>query len=78
MTIAILLGVLLFLFACNTPIMIAVGTAAFAALFIKGGINPMVAIQRIYAGADSFPLLAVPLFMVAGHLMSALPDRKST
>ncbi|MFI3271475.1 MAG: TRAP transporter large permease [Pseudomonadota bacterium] len=71
MTTAILLGVLLMLFALNTPIMIAVGTAAFAALLIKGGINPMVAIQRIYAGADSFPLLAVPLFLVAGQFMSA-------
>lgn len=71
MTTAVLLGLVLFLFICNTPIMIAVGTAAFVALMVKGGMTPMVTIQRIYAGADSFPLLAVPLFMVAGQLMSA-------
>lgn len=71
MTDIILFSVLGVLFAFNAPIMIAVGASALAALLWKGGIDPMVAVQRIYAGADSFPLLAVPLFMVAGQLMGA-------
>lgn len=71
MTALVLFGMLGLLFACNAPIMLAVGASAFAALLIKGGMDPMVAVQRLYAGADSFPLLAVPLFMTAGQLMSA-------
>lgn len=71
MTSLVLFGLLGLLFACNAPIMLAVGASAFAALLVKGGMDPMVAVQRLYAGADSFPLLAVPLFMTAGQLMSA-------
>lgn len=58
------------LFACNAPIALAVGGSALAALLWKGGMDPAVAVQRLYAGADSFPLLAVPLFLMAGHFMS--------
>lgn len=71
MTSVILFTLLAVLFAFNAPIMLAVGASAFAALLWKGGMDPMVAVQRLYAGADSFPLLAVPLFMAAGQLMSA-------
>lgn len=72
----ILFGGMVLLFALNAPVAVALGGAAFAAVLAKGlsmpaGLEPMLAVQRLYAGADSFPLLAVPLFMLAGELMSA-------
>lgn len=67
----VLFGVLLLLFCCNAPIAIAVGVAALAGLFVHGGMSPMLIVQRLYAGADSFPLMAVPLFMIAGQLMGS-------
>lgn len=62
---------LLVLFALNTPIAIAVAASAMGAILLQGDLNPMLAMQRLYAGADSFPLMAVPLFILAGNLMGA-------
>jgi C4-dicarboxylate transporter DctM subunit len=45
-----------------------VGTAALA--FVLGEELPLVIIpQQIVAGMDSFPMLAVPLFILAGFIM---------
>lgn len=54
----------------NMPIAFTLGVAAFLFLWIDGG--PLVsAPQRLVAGIDSFPLLAVPAFIVAGEVMNA-------
>jgi tripartite ATP-independent transporter DctM subunit len=68
---AVLLVTLFFLFLINTPIALAIGLASLAALLVQGDFSLMMVIQRLYAGTDSFPLLAVPLFMLAGALMEA-------
>ncbi len=60
---------LLLLFALNAPIAVAVGAAASFALWLQGDFSLMLVVQRMYGGADSFPLMAVPLFMIAGLLM---------
>lgn len=67
----VLFGLLVLLFALNTPIAVAVGVSAVAAFILQGDMNLMLVTQRMYAGADSFPLMAVPLFMIAGNLMGA-------
>jgi tripartite ATP-independent transporter DctM subunit len=67
----ILLPLLLLLFLLDTPIAIAIGVAAIAAIALQGEFPMMMAIQRLFAGADSFNLLAVPLFMYAGIIMEA-------
>lgn len=59
------------LFAVNTPIGIAIGAASLGGFLIKGEFPLLMVIQRLYAGVDSFPLMAVPLFMLAGSLMEA-------
>jgi tripartite ATP-independent transporter DctM subunit len=41
------------------------------AFFVQGDFPLVMVIQRLYAGTDSFPLMAVPLFMFAGVLMEA-------
>jgi C4-dicarboxylate transporter DctM subunit len=69
--IEILLISLIFLFAINTPIAIAIGAASILTIFIHGEFSLMMVIQRMFGGADSFHLLAVPLFMFTGIIMEA-------
>jgi tripartite ATP-independent transporter DctM subunit len=66
-----LLGFLLLLFAMGAPMAIAAGVASLVAFLLKGDFSLMMVIQRLYAGTDSFPLMAVPLFVLAGILMEA-------
>lgn len=66
-----LFALLLVLFLLNTPIALAIGIASLGALWLHGDFPLMMVIQRLYAGVDSFPLMAVPLFMAAGVLMEA-------
>ncbi len=67
----ILLISLVILFLLNTPIAIAIGVAALTALFFQSDFSMMIVIQRLLGGADSFHLMAVPLFMFAGVIMAA-------
>ena len=67
---AILLVVLVALMALRVPVSIAIGTAVVIALLI--GDFPLDVIPRLMIdGLDSFPLLAVPFFVLAGNLMNA-------
>ncbi len=67
----LLVIVLLALIATGAPIAVAIGAASCLAFFLPDSVSPMVAVQRMYGGADSFPLMAVPLFLFAGSLMEA-------
>lgn len=53
----------------TTPVAFAIGVAATLGLFIADAAPLLVVPQRIFAGADSFVLLAIPLFILAGALM---------
>jgi C4-dicarboxylate transporter DctM subunit len=65
-----LIGTLLFCFILNVPIGFALGIAT-AASMVLGGSNMALALipQRMVAGVNSFPLLAIPFFMMAGAVM---------
>jgi tripartite ATP-independent transporter DctM subunit len=65
----ILLFSLLFLFCINAPIAIAIGAASTLAILIQGHFPMMMVAQRMFSGTNSFPLMAVPLFMYAGAIM---------
>ena len=54
----------------GVPIAFAMVIAAIAAILVQGSIDPMVAVQNMFAGIDSFPLLAIPFFILAAELMS--------
>ncbi|MBW2592742.1 MAG: TRAP transporter large permease [Deltaproteobacteria bacterium] len=71
MTTEILIVSLLFLFAINTPIAIAIGVASVLGILIQGDFSLMMVIQRMFGGTDSFHLMAVPLFMFTGTIMEA-------
>lgn len=55
----------------GVPVAFTMGIAGLAAVFIDGSLNPLVATQRMFAGIDSFPLMAVPFFILASELMTA-------
>ena len=71
MTAEVLLISLLVLFAINTPIAIAIGVASVLGIVVQGDFNPMMLVQRMFGGTDSFHLMAVPLFMFTGTIMEA-------
>ena len=69
MSSSLLLAVLLTLFLINMPIAIAIALSSIMLIGFFSDFDLMVVIQRMFGGADSFHLMAVPLFMYAGLLM---------
>ncbi|OCW58392.1 TRAP transporter large permease [Hoeflea olei] len=55
----------------GVPVAFTMGIAGMVAVFLDGSLNPLVATQRMFAGIDSFPLMAVPFFILASELMTA-------
>ena len=68
----LMLSALLVLLALGTPVAFAI-TISAAVYIVSGysGVAPVVLPQRIASGADSFILLAVPFFILAGELMNS-------
>src|SRR3954471_8391607 len=58
------------LMVSGVPVAIAMALASLAYVMISGNIPDFVVIHRMYGGVDSFPLLAVPFFIMAGNLMN--------
>lgn len=53
----------------TAPVAFAIGVSAALGLLLAGTTPLLVVPQRIFAGADSFVLLAIPLFVLAGAFM---------
>ena len=58
------------LLTVGLPIFVALLLAVFIGLHVENGTPLMLIIQRLFSGLDSFPLMAIPLFILAGNLMS--------
>lgn len=71
MTILIFLGVLLLCITINMPIAYAILLSSIALMFHMDLFNAQIVAQNLISGADSFPLMAVPFFMLAGEIMNA-------
>jgi tripartite ATP-independent transporter DctM subunit len=73
-----LISILFFVFMfIGAPVAFAIGISGFV-FFLTDGAMPMsIAVQKIATMSQSFPLLAVPFFVFAGHLMneSGITDR---
>ncbi|AXV17614.1 C4-dicarboxylate ABC transporter permease (plasmid) [Neorhizobium sp. SOG26] len=65
----VLLSVFVLLILIDAPIMIALALSSIAYLLVADAIPVIVVAQRMVAGIDSFTLLAIPLFLLAGVLM---------
>lgn len=71
MTIAIFLGSLLGGISLGLPIAFALLASALALMIFLGFFDSQILAQNLINGADSFTLLAIPFFLVAGEVMSA-------
>ena len=54
----------------GVPVAIAMAGASLVYIWFSGSLPPFVVIHRMVSGIDSFPLLAVPFFILAGNLMN--------
>ena len=70
MTVTIFIGSLLLAMALGMPIAFSLLVSGAALMMYLGTFDPQILTQNLVAGADSFPLLAVPFFMLAGELMN--------
>jgi tripartite ATP-independent transporter DctM subunit len=59
------------LVALSTPISIALGITSIVMVLTQTDLKLMVVAQRMFTGIDSFPLMAIPFFILSGHLMNA-------
>ncbi|MGB7540754.1 MAG: TRAP transporter large permease [Burkholderiales bacterium] len=72
MTILLLFGCVLALVLLNIPIAVALGVVAVTALLVTQGPGSLPNLPLvIYNGATNFPLIAIPLFILAGSIMNA-------
>lgn len=69
MGILLLFGSLALLLAFSVPIGFALGASSLLYLIVEQGTPVVAAMQRVVAAADSFTLLALPLFIISGNLM---------
>lgn len=58
------------LIAIGAPIAFAMFIAGLAAVAMLPGMTPLVVVQNLFSGLDSFPLLAIPFFILAAELMT--------
>lgn len=64
-----LFGIFFVLLFIGVPIGYAIGIATVITIAVFTPLSPMIIAQNAIAGVDSFPLLAIPFFMLAGNLM---------
>ncbi|WP_312159456.1 TRAP transporter large permease [Oscillibacter sp.] len=70
MNIALLFGVFFVLVMLSVPIGVSLGVATSLTLVLTSNIGPIMVAQKAFTGLDSFTLIAIPFFMLAGNLMA--------
>ena len=66
----ILIGSFLVLMILGVPVAISMAVASLLYILATGMVPDVIVAQRMIAGVESFPLLAVPFFILAGNLMN--------
>jgi TRAP-type C4-dicarboxylate transport system permease large subunit len=66
----LLIGSFLLLMLVGAPVAVSMATASLLYLVFHNVAPDIIAAQRMIAGVESFPLLAVPFFIFAGNLMN--------
>lgn len=67
LTLTLLFCALMFL---GLPVSLAIGIAGISFFVLSGTVPVSIAVQQIATQSQSFPLLAVPFFVLAGHMMN--------
>lgn len=65
----LLFGIFILLLLLGVPIAFSVALAGIAVL-VSGDVSLMMIAQKMFASTNSFPLIAVPFFILAGDLLS--------
>ncbi len=68
-SVILLLSVCVYL-AIGVPVAFALGLSTVTALLVSGSFPMLVLLKETFTGVDSFPLMAVPFFILAAELMS--------
>ncbi|TDT99579.1 MULTISPECIES: TRAP transporter large permease [Azorhizobium] len=66
----LLIGAFLALMLFGVPVAISMAVSSLLYIAVSGTVPDVVVAQRMIAGVESFPLLAVPFFILAGNLMN--------
>jgi tripartite ATP-independent transporter DctM subunit len=66
----VLIGSFFLAVALGIPISVSIGLSAVLYILLYGSVSLAVIAQQMTLGIDSFPLLAIPLFLLAGMVMS--------
>jgi C4-dicarboxylate transporter, DctM subunit len=69
MTVGLLFGTLFICLLIGVPIAISLGVSALVAIYFGSTLPLDIITQKAFTSLDSFPLLAIPFFMLAGILM---------
>ena len=65
----ILIAVFILLLVMNVPIAVSIALATFVAILVEGSDPSIVVAAKMANGVNSFALLAIPFFILSGHLM---------
>jgi tripartite ATP-independent transporter DctM subunit len=63
--------VFLFTLILGIPVAVCLGMSAFFAILFAGDLSLRMIPERMLSSVNSFPLMAIPLFMIAGDLMDS-------
>jgi TRAP-type C4-dicarboxylate transport system permease large subunit len=66
----LLIGSFLGLMLIGLPVALAMMVSSLLYILVSGSVPDVILAQRVIAGVESFPLLAVPFFILAGNLMN--------
>lgn len=67
----VFLGSLVGAIGIGIPICFALMLSAVSLMLLMGNLDAQILAQRLVNGADSYPLMAIPFFLLAGELMNA-------
>lgn len=70
MELLILIAALFALLGVGVPVAVALGASSLLYV-VRNGLPDVVVIHNMVGGLDSFPLIAIPFFILAGHLINA-------
>ena len=66
----VLIGAFLVLMIIGVPIAVSMAAASILYIVVYDVVPDVIVAQRMIAGVESFPLIAVPFFILAGNLMN--------
>ncbi|ALM52383.1 TRAP transporter large permease [Halomonas huangheensis] len=67
---SLLFAMLFTMLVCGVPIAISLAGSCLIYVVLTGRVPDVVVVHRMVNGIDSFPLLAIPFFILAGNLMN--------